>query len=222
MQFLPLRSLTIGLALLPMQLLVIHASSNMEAAKVLTMIPKLHIERNYISQEIAENLYQDALAIALPRPQDHKTFHKGLLELKEGKIPAITGKLLSETERVNKFHDLISENSTSRRGSGIIRFELLDKNAYNRIKGRINEVVENTVLDDDGTIHAYISLPESSALLNHTDTTDIFVLQLHGAKQWLLCQEQPFSGSRFQTEKLNKCLTYGSKEMDELACTYET
>lgn len=56
--------------------------------------------------------------------------------------------------------------------------------------GYIQQVVKNTVLETKGTIHLYLSTPHTAALGNHTDTTNIVVLQLHGTKEWLLCQEK--------------------------------
>lgn len=40
----------------------------------------------------------------------------------------------------------------------------------------INQVVENTILEDCGSVHLYLSAPNVAALGNHTDTTDIAVL----------------------------------------------
>lgn len=62
--------------------------------------------------------------------------------------------------------------------------------ARERSSGIISNVAASSILDDDfGTVHLYMSAPETAALNNHTDVTDIAVLQLDGAKEWLLCTE---------------------------------
>ena len=40
------------------------------------------------------------------------------------------------------------------------------------------------------TAHVYISNQGASALKNHTDTTEVLVLQLLGRKEWLHCRER--------------------------------
>ena len=47
----------------------------------------------------------------------------------------------------------------------------------------INHAVNNTVLENGGTVHLHMSSPGVAALSNHTDTTDIAVLQLEGEKE---------------------------------------
>lgn len=88
----------------------------------------------------------------------------------------------------------------------------------------IHETVQNNVLKDDGTIHLYVSRPNSAALGNHTDITDIFVLQLDGAKEWLLCQEpqRETTLSRNVRDKLDKCATYKEIEIGDLICETHT
>ena len=48
-----------------------------------------------------------------------------------------------------------------------------------------SELGASDVTDD--TVHLYLSGPRMSALRNHTDNSDIVVLQLAGRKRWLLC-----------------------------------
>lgn len=96
----------------------------------------------------------------------------------------------------------------------------------------IKEVVENEIIEMGGTIHLYISSPGVSALDNHTDITDIVVLQLDGAKEWLLCTEKQPSmvfddinigvraggeENRF-SRKLDSCSVYSDFEFDKLDC----
>ena len=81
----------------------------------------------------------------------------------------------------------------------------------------INKVIPNDVLEDDGTIHLYLSSRDAAALANHTDITDIFVIQLDGAKDWLLCEESGFDTDGFR-DKLDTCSTYNDKEISTLIC----
>lgn len=57
--------------------------------------------------------------------------------------------------------------------------EKLQHSTLQNNKNFTSQVLEITVLDDGGTIHLYLSAPETSALGNHTD---IVVLQLDGEK----------------------------------------
>ena len=43
---------------------------------------------------------------------------------------------------------------------------------------------------NDMTAHVYVSNQGASALKNHTDVTEILVLQLVGRKEWLYCRER--------------------------------
>lgn len=42
---------------------------------------------------------------------------------------------------------------------------------------RSNKIASTSFIDDGGSIHLYLSTPGTAALDNHTDTTDIVVLQ---------------------------------------------
>lgn len=110
--------------------------------------------------------------------------------------------------------------------------ERLQKPTLEVNENLIQKVVDNNVLADGGTIHLYLSSPKASALANHTDTTDIVVVQLEGKKEWLLCKEKESTqitsdfasllrakqtGNYF-SEKLNSCSTYRAFEMDQLDC----
>jgi hypothetical protein len=97
------------------------------------------------------------------------------------------------------------------------------------------------------TAHIYLSSRRSSALENHTDTTEIAVLQLLGSKEWLYCTADEDSRARRWASsvgddddslppfmrppllaslkstlpaKLSKCATYNEAEMEDasLAC----
>lgn len=105
-------------------------------------------------------------------------------------------------------------------------FERLELTTREKNQKMVKDVVNNTVMEDGGTIHLYISAPGLAALDNHTDTTDIVVLQLDGEKEWLLCQD-PFVGhdnlglrskETAFNHKLGSCSTYNYVEVDELDC----
>ena len=76
------------------------------------------------------------------------------------------------------------------------------------------------------TAHVYLSSEGAAALANHTDVTDIVIVQLLGRKGWLYCPERPSdpSNSPFPfvpsgiEVKLPKCATYTASEMASLAC----
>ena len=81
----------------------------------------------------------------------------------------------------------------------------------------------SSVLEDGGTIHVYVSPANSAALANHTDSTDIFVLQLKGEKEWMFCQEsQEDKVSSFLHNRLGKGGRYDEDELSNLVCHGET
>ena len=74
------------------------------------------------------------------------------------------------------------------------------------------------------TAHVYISNQGASALKNHTDVTEVLVLQVHGRKEWLYCRERereevvlpwlPAAVKSALSTKTSKCATYAEDEMD--------
>ena len=50
---------------------------------------------------------------------------------------------------------------------------------------------DDSVENEGGTTHLYLYAPGTAALGNHTDTTDIVIVQLDGEKEWLLCTPPP-------------------------------
>ena len=76
------------------------------------------------------------------------------------------------------------------------------------------------------TAHVYLSSEGAAALANHTDVTDIVIVQLLGRKGWLYCPERPADPSKSPFPfvpsgievKLPKCATYTASEMASLAC----
>ena len=83
-------------------------------------------------------------------------------------------------------------------------------------------------LSGNRTAHLYVSGRGASALPNHTDVTEIVVLQLLGRKTWIHCREKqasdaaqlPFLDSPKHAlgGKLDKCSTYGPDDMADLEC----
>lgn len=58
------------------------------------------------------------------------------------------------------------------------------------------------------TAHIYVSSAGTSALNNHTDTSDIYVVHLAGAKEWIYCAPPAITW-----DKLETCAAYGDDEM---------
>ena len=187
-------------------------------------VTSLHIERTLVPTDVAENLYHEILESALPGPRDN--FHVNLLGIKGD---AGVDAMLTPGERATRFRAMVGRSQTTagsvEKESGILRVEHLQRSDYNHVEKQINDVIQNRVLQDDGTIHVYVSKPNSAALANHTDDTDIFVLQLQGAKEWLLCQDQKeiaFLDTSPLRGKLDKCSTYDDTEINNLSCKRET
>ena len=91
------------------------------------------------------------------------------------------------------------------------------------------EILEPVLpLSSNGTTaHIYMSGRSASALPNHTDVTEIIVLQLIGRKTWLQCREKPRDTARYPSldgpedglwAKLDKCATYSPAEVADLQC----
>lgn len=129
----------------------------------------------------------------------------------------------------SQYHENTPDN---KKESLVYYMEQLEAGPRERTENYINQVVDNSVMDDGGTIHLYMSSPGVAALDNHTDTTDIVVVQLDGEKEWLLCKEpanldtevvplKNAGGLRkaddFST-KLDSCSTYSEFEIDDLDC----
>ena len=107
----------------------------------------------------------------------------------------------------------------------------LEKLASARAASPFRELIAPFLpLDTNGTnamtAHVYLSSEGAAALANHTDVTDIVIVQLLGHKGWLYCPERladpsnspfPFVPSGIKV-KLPKCATYTASEMASLAC----
>jgi hypothetical protein len=79
------------------------------------------------------------------------------------------------------------------------------------------------------TAHVYISNEGAAALANHTDITEILVLQLLGRKEWLYCvpdKDKPqlpwLTPKTTLPAKLSKCTTYDAVEMADGSLTCQS
>lgn len=107
--------------------------------------------------------------------------------------------------------------------------EILSTTTLQKNEELIQQVVDNSVLEDGGTIHLYLSSPGVAALDNHTDVTDIVVLQLDGEKEWLLCKEKMLEDNSLERKrnkdisfmnKLDSCSSYKDDEIEQMDCEH--
>ena len=77
-------------------------------------------------------------------------------------------------------------------------------------------LLPRTVYDPDrgDTAHVYASSPGAAALANHTDVTDVLVVQLRGSKTWRVCGR---AQAAFTHGELDRCAAYGASEMAAVA-----
>ncbi|CAJ1929360.1 unnamed protein product [Cylindrotheca closterium] len=186
----------------------------------LIMQNKLRVERSYVPEGIARGVFEAMRDDMIPHPQD--AISKKLLTINGDAGKSID--FSNNWDKIQAFRDITNEEpEAAGKVSGILRIQEMKQSVYEYAKWKVNEAVENRVMEDGGTVHLYLSRPESSALANHTDTTDIFVLQLSGAKEWILCDNE---ASRLLDKnlrgKLDKCTTYTPAEMDRLYCERTT
>lgn len=173
------------------------------------------VVRNYISEEVASQLYADLRVVGFPTSKDDEV-HPSLVSTHGHAGGSLDGMLPPPYQALEEVYKSGSQQSV------VLRMEHMTEHVYDQSKGLVNEVAPNNVMEEGGTVHLYVSSPGASALDNHTDTTDIVVLHLDGAKEWLLCEEReedtddPFVFSL--THKLSSCSTYEKKEIDTLKC----
>jgi len=159
------------------------------------------------------------------------------------KLIGEAGRKVNDQPLAENYNALLREFSndnyhedTNAKESLVYYVEQIDGEPFERSKEMINNVTPNSVLEDGGTVHLYMSSPDAAALDNHTDTTDIVVVQLEGEKEWLLCADPSSASQDYQTtmassvrggrggqdlamsRKLNGCSTYDDIEMDHLDC----
>lgn len=136
-----------------------------------------------------------------------------------------------ETRKHNLLYLLEKLQGPSRDRTRRILSEYVDESIWKSTSttGETTTTALNKEAGDMVSVHLYLSAPGTAALANHTDITDIAVLQLDGAKEWFLCtaakqKEQdndmiqptssPWPFTTLFSEKLKSCATYSEKEMD--------
>ncbi|KAL3930218.1 MAG: hypothetical protein SGBAC_011855 [Bacillariaceae sp.] len=190
-------------------------------ASPLSMEHKLRIQRNFVSEEGASQLFEIITEVSCPYPKD--AIADGLLSINGH--GGIAYDFPTDEDKITAFRDIV-DGRTNGQVSGILRLQLVKDVARKHVRSIVNNTIENSVIEDGGTIHLYLSRPEASALANHTDVTDIFVLQLSGAKEWILCDaDAPQFAHELHRNlrgKLDLCTTYNSVEMDSLRCERTT
>lgn len=180
------------------------------------------IERQFVPPSIATQLFTDLV-------------HKGTP--KEGEV-GFSPIALKRTGDGGS-HDQVEQYAVDEYGTALENFtrshhherhslvyylERMDGASYQRSHEMISTVASPSILENGGTVHLYMSSPGAAALANHTDITDIVVLQLAGAKEWLLCgtttdTDPPnFMLRHPLSTKLNSCSTYSAPEMESLHC----
>ena len=132
--------------------------------------------------------------------------------------PDLVGLDLSQSQ----FHEVISYvHEVDATASFVYRLEHLNdlakRNSFDLVKDVVTDR-SNRVMEDGGTMHMYVSAPGAAAMANHTDTTDIFVLHLDGAKEWMLCEERDEAQDSYLTHKLDACTTYNEEEIETFKC----
>jgi Cupin superfamily protein len=176
----------------------------------------LSVNRNVIPKAVAHKLYQDL--VKLPSEVDVSIDPRVIGFLGDAGSKAYTPS--TSVDILSKLHSLVNskqDDALMIAESAIVRIEYLQGKAHNDAMDLIDEVVPQHVTEPEGSIHLYISSPNMAALGNHTDTTDIYVLQLDGSKDWLVCEESQFLNQNIRS-KLDSCTTYDTVEMDNMNC----
>lgn len=209
------------------------------------------IERQFVPTSTASKVMKDLVYSAVPNneeaPEDffsmgavRKIGDSGNTHVEQYDISEYSSALQNFT--TPEYHAMSGGDGGSGQGkhSLVYYLEEMEGPPLERAEEVISTVASHSFLQQGtSSVHLYMSSPGSAALKNHTDTTDIAVLQLHGAKEWLLCtaeyEETPpdqedntedkhsflrTSASDF-SRKLNTCTAYTSDEMGKLDCKRE-
>jgi hypothetical protein len=172
------------------------------------------VNRNLITDAVARQLYQNL--ITLPTEADVTIDHRVIGFMGDAGSKVNTPS--SSVDVLKKLQSLIQQDDALNQAeSAIFRVEHLQGKGYNQAVDLIHDVAPPQVTEPEGTMHLYISSPNMAALDNHTDITDIYVLQLDGAKEWLICEESQFVNENIRS-KLDLCTTYNHMEMDSMDC----
>jgi hypothetical protein len=146
----------------------------------------LSVNRNVITKSAANKLYRDL--VTLPTEVDVAIDPRVIAFLGDAGSKISTPS--SSADVLTKLHSLIQQDHDAAWNQGenaIVRVEYLQGTVHNQALDLIEQVIPQQVTEPEGTIHLYISSPDTAALDNHTDTTDIYDMQLDGAKEWFVC-----------------------------------
>lgn len=180
------------------------------------------VERQFLPADDARSLLHDLLMDGVPSGTNETFPPESLRAVGDGgKRNAPQPNVEDYAAAMQRF--LIGDHQDS--SSLVYYLEQLDGEPLYRSEEMISEVISNSVLEDGGTVHLYLSSPGVAALGNHTDTTDIVVVQLDGAKEWLLCtntQKAKVTSSMQDldvfSKKLDSCSSYSELEISSLDC----
>jgi hypothetical protein len=175
----------------------------------------LSLNRNLVSQAVANKLYQDL--ITLPTEGD-VAIDPRLIGFM-GDAGSKVNKPSSNVDILSKLHSLIQQDDGLLQvESAIVRLEHLQGKAFNHAMDLIGNVAPSQCTEHEGTVHLYVSAPNMAALDNHTDTSDIYILQLNGSNDWVVCEESQFVNENIRS-KLDLCTTYNHLEMESMTAS---
>ena len=118
----------------------------------------------------------------------------------------------NDTRSVDDFLAAVAELGLS----AVLQLERLEE-----ARGFYDEALHwTTSCPDCASAHVYVSPPGQAALANHTDSGDVAVWQLMGAKEWLTCAAT-FGGDELRlpasfSAKVGSCARYGDDEMRDV------
>lgn len=212
-------------------------SSYLSAAVLTLFVPTALASISKLPSQFTDKTYRIARQFATaPDAKNllHKLVYEGVeteIENLDWDVVTLMGdggkrpeKPLLREEYIPAMQEFISnDNSNDAKNHSLVYYiESLAPPTRRTNKAMIQEVVENTVLEEGGTVHLYLSGRDMSALGNHTDVTDIVVLQLDGEKEWLLCKEKAAlrgnQGDGLLSKKLDTCSKYQEADFDHLDC----
>lgn len=216
--------------------------------------PSYHIGRQFVSSStITSQLLKDLITNGIPREGESSRFPKSALRklgdagdlehVGQYDVADFGAALYNFTAAAAHYRaeqrkhngKLPQLRAPEDQHSLVYYLEQMDGPSLERSKDILSSVVSPSFLEQSkNTIHLYLSAPGTAALGNHTDTTDIVVLQLEGAKEWFLCREQqgnrhqattaeessssfvrrsPTSKQQQFSRKLDACSTYDTTEI---------
>lgn len=193
---------------------------------------RYRIERQFVPASTTSALLKDLVYKGIPR-EDEEGFPTMAVQalgdagnkkgVREYQVAEYGSALQNFTQA--EYH---KTNSNDPKHSLVYRVEQMVGPSLQRSEEILTAVISPSFLEAGGSSHLYMSSPGYAALDNHTDVTDIVVLQLDGAKEWLLCTEKKeeeedvlFAPLRATTaspfsRKLNACSKYERTEMDTM------